>query len=103
MKKINYDCIDIDIFLCDRFKDRLLGLMFKKNFNFGLQFNKCNSIHTFFMRENIDVILLDKNNYVIDIKKNLKPWRLFFFSFRVKNIIELPIGDYNLKIGDMVK
>ena len=43
---------------CIKFKDKLLGFMFKKNINYALRF-RCRSIHTFFMKENIDVIITD--------------------------------------------
>ena len=41
------------------FKDKLLGLMYQKNIDYGLLITNCKSIHTFFMLENIDVLLLD--------------------------------------------
>ena len=95
---INND--EFEIKECIKFKDRLLGLMFKENFNYGLLFNKCSSIHTFFMREAIDVIGLDKNNNVVDYKKNLRPYR-FLKIKGSKKIIELPansIKNHCLKI-----
>ena len=54
------------------FKDRFIGLMGKKNINYCLVFPKCNSIHTFFMKEEIDVVMTDKNLKVVYIKKNMK-------------------------------
>ena len=56
---------------CIKFKDKLLGFMFKKNINYALRF-RCRSIHTFFMKEDIDVIITDKNNKVLYIYSNLK-------------------------------
>lgn len=79
----------IDIKNCISFKDRLLGFMFKKNIKSGLLFEKCNSIHTLFMKEEIDVIGLDDNNIVIDYKKSLKPYK-FLKIKGAKKIIELP-------------
>ena len=48
--------------LANNIYDRLLGLMFKKQLNNfdGLLIKPCNSIHTFFMKMNIDVIFLEK-------------------------------------------
>ena len=40
--------------VCTKFKDRLIGNMFKKNIQ-DMCFPKCNSIHTFFMFKPIDV------------------------------------------------
>ena len=47
------------------FKTRLLGFMGQKNIQTGILFPNCKSIHTFFMKEHIDVIGLDekKQNY----------------------------------------
>ena len=55
------------IIIAKSFLKRLWGLMGQKDINYGMLFPKCNSIHTFFMKENIDIIGLDENNEVIDI------------------------------------
>lgn len=74
------------------FKDRLLGLMFKKNINYSLVFNKCKSIHTFFMLEEIDIIAFDKNDNILKVYKNVKPWRIIIAPKGTKKIQELPKG-----------
>ena len=63
------------------FKDRLYGLMGKKNINYGMLFDKCNSIHTFFMKENIDIIGLNQNNTVIYKYENI-----YFVEFIYNNV-----------------
>jgi len=81
------------------FKQRLFGLMFKKNIDYCLLFNKCNSIHTFFMKENIDVVMTDKNNNVLYIKKNLKKNSIIFPKKGIYKTYEFPanfIKDLNL-------
>ena len=87
-----------DIIYCNAFFKRLKGMSFnKKVSNYIYCFPKCRSIHTFFMRKNIDVIITDKNNMVIKIFKNLKPWKIIlpvkkgyftyeFDTYTVKNI-----------------
>ena len=42
--------------------------MLKKEINYCLRF-KTNSIHTFFMKENIDIVMTNKNNKVLYILK----------------------------------
>ena len=86
---VNINNKKIKIKECISFKDRLLGFMFKKNFDYGLLFNNCNCIHTFFMRECIDVIALDSNNNIIKYCVSLKPNRIFRCS-KASKIIELP-------------
>lgn len=78
-----------------RFKDRLLGLMFKKNINYGLLFKRCKSIHTFFMLEDIDVIATDNDDNILKRYKNVKPWRILVAPKGTKNIYELPKGTIN--------
>lgn len=93
---------NIEIKDCTNFIDKFKGLMFKKNFNYGLKL-KCNGIHTFFMKENIDVILTDKNNIILYIYKNVKPCRIIMPKKNVCFTYELPANTItNLKINDVL-
>lgn len=67
MKKLIYKDREIcRVYFANNFKDRLLGYMFRKKPHYeAILFKPCNSIHTFFMRFNIDVLFLDKNMMVI--------------------------------------
>lgn len=87
------------------FKDRLIGLMGKKNINYSLLIKNCKSIHTFFMKEEIDVLLLDKNNIIIDIKRNIKPNKIIIFKNKKRtNILEMPNNSsLKYKINDLIK
>ena len=81
---------NIDVKEVTSFKDRLLGLMFKKNIKKGLLFKKCRSIHTFFMFDMIDVIATDKDDKIIKKYKNVKPWKILIAPKETYNIYELP-------------
>lgn len=63
------------ITVADSFFSRLLGLMGKKEMkdNQALLITKCNSIHTFFMRFNMDAVFVDKNMTVKKAVKSIKP------------------------------
>ena len=51
---------------CDTFTKRLFGMSLKKEKQeFIYCFPNCNSIHTFFMFQNIDVIMTDKNGKIL--------------------------------------
>lgn len=94
----------IDIYEAKTFKERLFGLMFKKNINYCLVFKNCNSIHTFFMKENIDVVMTDKNNKIIYIKKNMKKNRIILPKKNVYKTYEFPANFIkNLNINDKLK
>lgn len=47
-------------------------------------------IHTFFMRYPIDILILDKTNHIVAMKKNLKPNRIFIWNFKHNIVLELP-------------
>lgn len=83
----------IKIIECKSFFKRLMGFMFKKKtIDYGLLFDKCSSIHTFFMFQKIDVILLDKDNNIIKTYEALKPNRIILPKKNVKKVLELPIN-----------
>lgn len=89
---------------CSHFKDRLIGLMFKQEINEGCLFSKCNSIHTFFMKKPIDVIMTDKNNQILYMYSNLKPWKIIWPKKNVYNIIELPSNSIqNFSLNEKIK
>lgn len=94
---------NLDIITCTTYKDRLLGFMFKKNINKILCFPKCNSIHTFFMMTNIDVIMTDKDNKILYIFKNLKPFKFILPKKDVYYTYELPINYKEYKKDDYFK
>lgn len=89
--------------IADTFLKKLKGLMFVKEFNYILKI-KCNGIHTFFMKTNIDVILTDKNDKVLYIYKNLKPNKIILPKKNVAYTYEMPAGYIkNIKIKETFK
>jgi len=101
--KLIYNNKDIDIIKCDTFFSRLRGFMFKKNINHAILFDKCNSIHTFFMKSNIDVIMCDKDNNIICYYNNLTRNRIILPKKKVYKTIELPVNYFNVKINDKIR
>ena len=85
------------------FKERLLGLMFKKNISYALLFNKCNSIHTFFMKEDIDVIMCDKDNNILYFYKNLKKNKVILPKKDVYMVYETPSEFFDIEINTKMK
>jgi len=95
--------LNINIKICNKFYNRLFGLMFKKNINYGLCFPKCNSIHTFFMRENIDVIMTDKDYNILYIYKNFKPNKIILPKKNVYYTFELPCNKFNFNVKERIR
>lgn len=84
------------------FWQNFMGLMGKKNINYAIKL-KCNGIHTFFMKQAIDVVLCDKNNIVIDVIYNLKPWKIVLPKKNWYFTYEFPVGIINFKRGDKLE
>ena len=89
------------IVYADSFFKRFKGLMGKKDFSQIMVFSKLtdSSIHTMFMRFEIDVYFADENKVVFD-KATLKPWKFYRPKKQAKYIIETEKGKLNIKIGD---
>ncbi len=86
--------------------DRMLGLMFSdfdSSFG-GLIIEPCNSIHTFFMKFNLDIIFLSKENKVLKIIENIPPWRMTLPVFGAVKVLELNAGKSNkVSVGDQLE
>ena len=93
----------ITIYEAKTFKERLFGLMFKKNIDYCLLFKNCNSIHTFFMMQNIDVCMLDKEDKIVLLKENAKKNKIIYHR-NAKTTLEMPLGATKyLKINNKLK
>lgn len=71
------------------YKDKLFGKI-NRNSNISLIFKTRFGVHTFLMDKPLDIVVLDKNNKVVKIKKNLKPNSFFFWNPKYNKVIEFP-------------
>jgi uncharacterized membrane protein (UPF0127 family) len=91
----------------ETFGQRLRGLLGRAPLGKGqaLWLNPCNSVHCFFMRYAIDVVFVDRRNYVIKIVSTLRPWRMAW-CLGAESVIELH-ADENvaryLQLGDRLQ
>ncbi len=63
-------------------------------------------IHTFGMKAAIDVVVLDKNHYVVKLRNNLKKNSVFVWNPLYYTVVELPRGYIkrkDIKIGDSIE
>jgi uncharacterized protein len=94
--------------MAESFFTRTIGLLSKKNLldNEGLIIKPCCSIHTFFMRFEIDVLFVNKENEIIALYEKVKPYRILPIHFKSFYVIELSSGSIsgkNIQKGDVVK
>lgn len=64
------------LYVADTFWSRLRGLQFAKGLppGTGLLLRPCSSIHTCWMRFAIDVLFLDSDGVVREIRRSVRPW-----------------------------
>ena len=88
------------------FFSRLRGLIGKNYLprGEGLLIAPCSSIHTCFMKFNIDAIFIDKNFVIKKIVLNLKTWRGFAMCLDAWAVVEVAAGvANNLNVGDKLE
>lgn len=111
-KKISNEKIS-EVIIANTFQKRLLGLMFRQKTEFPMLFEipqnigsrMRSSIHSLFMRFDLKLVFIDKNNIVFEMA-DLKPWRLYVPKKEAKYIIECDkskFENYNIKIGDKIE
>ncbi len=91
--------------VANSFRSRLIGLMGHRTFGMydGLLLFPCNSIHTCFMHFSIDVIFLDRDKLVLDVRIDLPPWRVTHVVPRSYYVLELPahtLSSIHVEAGD---
>ena len=97
---VNQEKFNLEI--ANTFLKKLFGLMGKTNIKKGLFFFHTRSIHTFLMKEDIDIIMINKDNKVIYFEKKV-PRNKVIIKKRAYHTIELPTNSItNLKIGDEI-
>lgn len=84
-----------------------LGLMFSKQKNLIFEFKKemKNPIHMLFVFYPIDLVFLNKNKRIIELKKSIKPFKIYNTKNKAKYLLELKDGTIkkeNIKINDKI-
>lgn len=72
---------------------------------YALWIKKCNWIHTYFMKTNIDVVFLDKEMKVKSVLWNFGKWKFSPFVWSAESVIEIPSGlikETEIQVGDQL-
>ncbi|MES2528185.1 MAG: DUF192 domain-containing protein [Bdellovibrionota bacterium] len=86
--------------VADGFWLKLTGYMFRKTPHVpGILF-ATNSIQTTFMHFQLDLVFIDKQNRVVKVVRNIKPWRFTPFYFKAKWTLELPVGHIPAELSE---
>ncbi len=103
----NADCVIRKVRKTTNFLERMRGLLGTENLSVdeGLLIAPCSSVHTFFMRNTIDVLFLDKHFTIVKTVKSLKPWRMAAsnVSTMVLELANDNINNLQLKTGQQLE
>lgn len=90
---------------CTNALSQATGLMFRKRQNLVMEFSRPRkiSLHMWFVRFPIDVLILDEKKKVIEIKRNFQPWTLWNSSYKGKYIVELGHSSAPVELGDVLE
>ncbi|MBW2973124.1 DUF192 domain-containing protein [Candidatus Woesearchaeota archaeon] len=93
---------------CRSILSKAFGLMLKNNITplvFMFKKEKSIPIHTLLVRKPIDLIYLNRQMKVVDLKESLLPYRFYTPKRRAMFVLELPAGFISrsrTSIGDLV-
>ncbi|MEK6940006.1 MAG: DUF192 domain-containing protein [Nanoarchaeota archaeon] len=102
--KTTQQTISNEELFCNSFLSQASGLMFRPKQNLIMKFDqeKKVSLHMFFVFYPIDVLVLNQQQEIVEIKKNFKPFTFWNSKEKGKYVIELAFpGEY--KVGDRVE
>jgi len=94
--------------LCKSIFSKAVGLMFRfKQPDYALVFvfnsERRADLHMLFVFFPIDVLFLDKNKKIVDIKNNFKPFTYYAPKAKAMYVVELPTNLLkNTAIGDVI-
>lgn len=112
IKKGDGTAVATDIELADTVLKKTVGVMFRRRlpqgfamiFDMGLESRAGIAIHMLFVFISIDVVYLDRDRRIVDIKRRLRPWiGLAWPKKPARYAIEMPAGAadrHGLKEGD---
>ena len=91
INKTKHITISKDEIICKNIFSQTRGLMFRKKQNLVMVFKKERKVrlHNFFVFYPIDVIILNKNKKIVEIKQDFKPFTFWNSKKKGKYIIEL--------------
>jgi uncharacterized membrane protein (UPF0127 family) len=93
--------------VADSFLSRMIGLLGKRSLkpDGGVWIAPANSIHTVGMLFSIDLVMIDKDFRVVNVKEMVRPFRIVLPKLRAESVLELPahtVFRSRTEIGDQL-
>ncbi|MBZ5521806.1 MAG: DUF192 domain-containing protein [Acidobacteriia bacterium] len=95
------------ICVADGLLSRMIGLLGKSSLapGAGLLIRPSQGVHTIGMMFTIDLLFLDRNFRVTELRQSLRPFRMTGLNWRAQSVLELPVNSIELSrtaIGDQL-
>lgn len=93
------------VLLAKSISDKIFGMIFARNSD-GLILKTRFGIHTFFMKNPTDVLILDSSKKIVRIRLNLGSNKIFVWNPKFNYVIELPANSVKkskTELGDSLK
>jgi uncharacterized protein len=89
--------------ICSTFYSQARGLMFRRKQNLLMEFKNERKVnlHMFFVFFPIDVLVLNQNKEIVEIKRNFKPFTFWSSKKKGKFVVELAFPN-NYKLGEKI-
>ena len=83
---------------------RFVGLQFRSGLpnTHGLLIVPCSSIHTMFVRFALDVFFISKDGVVIEVRREVRPWKIALPKKKAHAVLETSAGAIELEAGTQV-
>ncbi len=96
---------NLNIKVCKTALSQSLGLMFRRRQNLLMIFPSERKVHlhTFFVFYPLTIVLIDRNHKAVEIKRDLKPFRLWNSAKEGKYLLELTFPRTIPQVGDKVE
>jgi uncharacterized membrane protein (UPF0127 family) len=93
--------------VADSFLSRMIGLLGKRSLkpDGGVWIAPANSIHTVGMLFSFDLVMIDKDFRVVNVKEMVRPFRIVLPKLRAESVLELPahtVYRSRTEIGDQL-
>jgi uncharacterized membrane protein (UPF0127 family) len=93
--------------VADSFLSRMIGLLGKRSLkpDGGVWIVPANSIHTVGMLFSFDLVMIDKDFRVVNVKEMVRPFRIVLPKLRAESVLELPahtVFRSRTEIGDQL-
>ena len=92
--------------VADHFGSRFLGLQGRRDLEpgRGLLLVPCRSVHTFFMRFPLDLLMLSRYGTVVGVFRGVPPWRTVMADSQTHAVLEVKGGTLpQVLLGDQIR